>query len=101
MDYSIHRRIANDDLSFDEAEDIEWERAEVETTEAVSMRGILVPSPDGIGELRTQPEQNDHCENYCKAGLLNCRRDAGNGSRCGLERARRDFNKMPILKDES
>lgn len=28
MDHSIRRRVANDDLTYDEAEDLEWEQAE-------------------------------------------------------------------------
>ena len=101
MGYSIRRRIANDDLSPDEAEALEWEKAEVETTEAVSMRGILVPSPDGVGGLRTQPGQDDCITNHFAAfGTITGRVPRTTSGDC-VDLPRNTIDPLPFLKDQS
>ena len=101
MDHSIRRRIANDGLSPDEAEALEWEKAEVETTEAVPMRGILVPSPDEIGGLRTQPEQDDRITDHFVATGTVTGRILGTTSGDCVDLPRNIVDPLPFLKDQS
>lgn len=63
MDYSIRRRIANDDLTYDEAADLE--ETEVETPEALLVLGLLVPPSDAIGGVRTQSRQDGRTPDPC------------------------------------
>lgn len=52
MDHSIRRRVANDDLTFDEAEDLEWELAEKSGDDqshvGVVVTGFRIASDPGL-----------------------------------------------------
>lgn len=46
MDYSIRKRIANDDLTYDEAADLE--KTEMEASDSMLVHRVLVPTPDWL-----------------------------------------------------